>query len=116
MTIRKIPISMNDEQWAEALTLASYCGLNKDVYGWFPKTVRLGINLANIFIEKVAESIPDLDDENLDLFFQSVKRAKKKKRIQNQIKNAAKTLQKYNSGSAESIAQLYQTIQSDHKD
>ena len=108
MKQRKIPISMNEEQWCEALTLAEHFGLNDKVYGWFPTTVRLSIKLTTLFIEKVADIIPDMDDANLDLFFQSVKRSKKKRSVENKALIAINELSGYNPMIAESIAQLYQ--------
>jgi len=106
--MKKIPISMNEEQWLEALTLAEHFGLNDKVYGWFPSTVRLSIKLTTLFIEKVADIIPDMDDAKLDLFFQSVKRSKKRRKAENKAKNAINELSGYNPMVAESIAQLYQ--------
>lgn len=101
---KKIPISLNKEDEAEALKLASLIDL-RDCYGWYPKVCRFSITFTLLALQKVAKDIPDLDHAEMDLFFQSIKILKEAARNKELAEIHQKEAEKYNQKLQESIAQ-----------
>lgn len=91
---RKIPISVNEEDYNKVLELAGLLGLDPKVYGWFPKTVKFSIDFALTTLKTNERFIPDLKGDNLDLLLSSVKRIRAKKEIKDKVAKLQKQAEK----------------------
>lgn len=71
---RKVPIHISDEWQKEIDELAHLMGMDKQVYGYIPRTLRFSIALALASIRMESKVILDLKPEQLDLFFSSIRK------------------------------------------
>lgn len=79
MMSKKIPVHMSDADYNTVKRVSKSLGLGTDVYGWFPKTVKFSITFYEKAAASIANLIPDLNEENLDLFLSSIKKIKLRK-------------------------------------
>jgi len=79
---RKIPISVNEEDYKKVLELAELLGLDPKVYGWFPRTIRISISFALESLKTQANLIPNLKSSEIDLWLSSIKKLKTKAELE----------------------------------
>ena len=79
MTVKKIPISFNDEDQADIKELI-YLMRIVGVYGDIPKAVKFGIKLALSTIKNPAKVYSDLNEDNLGFYFNSIRTRELKRR------------------------------------
>lgn len=101
--MKKIPISMNDEEYAQALDLAKRFGMNSDVYGWFPKTVKASIKFTALFIDMLASFIPSMNDAEMAFLLQSVHISMRLRKAKESAENGLNELARYNHQLSKSI-------------
>ena len=107
--MKKIPISMNDKEYGDALTLALRLGMTSDVYGWFPKTIKASIKFNILFLDLLASFIPVINEAEMEFLFQAVKTSVRIKNAGIELDMAQKEAQKYNPTIIKSMAELYQS-------
>jgi hypothetical protein len=100
--VKKIPISLNEADEAEALRLADLLGM-KDTYGWYPKTCRFSITFTLLALKKASMDIPDLESAEMALFFHSVKTLKEAAKNLEMAKKHQKEAEKYSQKVPEGI-------------
>jgi hypothetical protein len=71
---KKIPIHMNEEDYKDTLELAQLLGMDDNVYGWFPKTVKFSITFTQKALKSYQNFIPMLKPDEMDIMFSSIKR------------------------------------------
>jgi len=89
----KIPISLNDVEKAKIRELADLIGI-AGVYGETPKAIKFSIGFALSAIKNPSKVYSVLDDSELDIYFQSIKRAEQKQRLLEKALELEKQAQK----------------------
>lgn len=77
MPTKKIPISFSDTNQIELNEAIDLLGIS-GVYGDVPKAVKFGINLLRSAIKNPEKVYQDLDDSEMEIYFQSILRYQKK--------------------------------------
>lgn len=85
---KKIPISVSEEWEQEINELAGLLGMGADCYGYIPKTLRFSITYALAAIKSHEKLIPALKDGELQLFFQTITKARNKRLLQEKAAQA----------------------------
>jgi hypothetical protein len=83
--VKKIPISFNTEDLKIIAQLEDLMNI-KDTYGALPKSLKFGIRLALSCIKNPQKVYTDLNDSNIDIYFQTVQRSEIKERKLNLAK------------------------------
>ena len=104
--MKKIPISMNDEEYRSAEALAQRFGMNRDIYGWFPKTIKASIRLNLLFLDLFASFIPVINDAEMDFLLQSVKVSCKRRNVLESAQKAQQEANRYNHQLLKSIGDI----------
>ena len=96
MRMKKVPISFNNEDLENINELINLMGI-ANTYGDFPKAVKYGIKLALSTIKNPEKVYTSLKDDEIDIFFKSVKNFEMSKRAKEKAKEYEKLAKKYNS-------------------
>jgi len=89
----KIPISFNEDDIIKINELAKLMGI-AGVYGDTPKAVKFGIRLALASIKTPEKVYGSLNDDEVDIYFQSIARNEKQNRAAIKANKILETAQK----------------------
>lgn len=94
MMSKKIPLHFSDEFLREVDELAGLLGMNPQVYGYVPKTLRFSITFALATLKMQEKVIPGLKEGELDLWFSSVKKLRQKRELTETAQKAQEAVSK----------------------